>query len=43
MDKDLIAKLAGDSVKRDTFRHLAELRQMAADVRAVIENKQEAV
>lgn len=35
---DLIANLATDQVKRRTFKNLAnQLRQMAAEVRAVIE------
>jgi hypothetical protein len=38
-DCDLIAKLAVDQGKRDSFRHLAKrLRQMADDLRAVIES-----
>lgn len=37
-DCDLIANLATDQVKRQTFKNLAtQLRQMAADVRAVID------
>lgn len=37
-DCDLIANLATDQVKRRTFKNLAtQLRQMAADVRAVID------
>ena len=37
-DCDLIANLATDQVKRQTFKKLAaQLRQMAADVRAVID------
>lgn len=37
-DCDLIANLATDQVKRQTFRNLAsQLRQMAAEVQAVIE------
>lgn len=37
-DCDLIANLATDQVKRLTFRNLAsQLRQMAAEVQAVIE------
>ena len=44
-DCDLIAKLAGDPVKRETFHHLAkQLRQMAEDIRAVmaLKSKQDA-
>ncbi len=37
-DCDLIAKLAADAVKRETFGHLArQLRQMASDLRAVMQ------
>lgn len=36
-DCDLIARLAVDPVKRETFRHLAkQLRKLAAEIEAVI-------
>jgi len=40
-DCDLIAKLATDNVKRETFNKLArQLRQMAAEVEAVLKARQ---